>query len=367
MCDNLKRYFAIKKALKQPYPGDPQGNLARHLDTLAIFVSGIVASGSTSLTKIAQSVPQAAKPNSRIRRLERWLDNKRITPQTYYLPSLRLLLQSLTDGPLVLVMDGSLVGRNGVLLALNLVYKKRAIPLCWIVVKGKKGHLPVEVPLQLLQAAADFLPPDRNVLFLGDGEFDGVELIRAVQNLGYHYVCRTARNIQLREQGEKFSPNDLMLQPGDEIELPDVLWTQEEYGPVLIGIVWKPGWKDPLVLVSNFEILEEAFHWYQLRFKIETFFSDQKSRGFFLHKSHISDPEHLNRLLIGTCLAYLWIVCLGALVVERGWLPRIHRKSRCDWSLFRIGLAWLIYCLNEDRALTVLFRLPRECLWSLNP
>lgn len=367
MGDNLKRYFAIKKALKQFYPGDVQGNLARHLDTLALFVSGIVASGSTALPKIAQSVPQAAKPNSRIRRLERWLDNKRIDHKTYYLPYLRLLLQSLPKGPLVLVMDGSLAGRNSVLLSLNLVYKKRAIPVCWRVVKGKKGHLPVEVHLQLLQAAAAFLPVDRNSIFLGDGEFDGVELIAALQALGYHYVCRTARNIQLREQGEKFSPNDLLLQPGDEIELPDVLWTQEEYGPVLIGILWKPGCKDPLVLVSNFEILDEAFYWYQLRFKIETFFSDQKSRGFFLHKSHISDPEHLNRLLIGTCLAYLWIVCLGAWVVERGWLPHIHRKSRCDWSLFRIGLAWLIYCLNEDRTLTVLFQLPREGICALGP
>ncbi len=151
-----------------------------------------------------------------------------------------------------------------------------------------------------------------------------------------------------------------MLQPGDEIELPDVLWTEEEYGPVLIGVIWEPACKDPIVLVSNFELLEEAYYLYKLRFKIETFFSDQKSRGFFLQKSHISNTEHLNRLMIGTCLAYLWIVCLGALVVERNWLSLIHRTDRCDWSLFRIGLEWLIYCLNENLALPVLSRLPRE-------
>lgn len=29
---------------------------------------------------------------------------------------------------------------------------------------------------------------------------------------------------------------------------------------------------------------------YAKRFRIETFFSDQKSRGFHLHKSHLSDP-----------------------------------------------------------------------------
>jgi hypothetical protein len=38
---------------------------------------------------------------------------------------------------------------------------------------------------------------------------------------------------------------------------------------------------------------------------IETFFSDQKSRGFHLHQSHISDPQRLSRLLIGAWLAYI--------------------------------------------------------------
>jgi len=121
------------------------------------------------------------------------------------------------------------------------------------------------VHLELLKAAAVFLPPQRTIIFLGDGEFDGVELIGALQDLGWNYVCRTARNIQLREGEDKFSPNDMMLEPGDEIELPEVLFTQEAYGPVLVGIVWKPGWKDPLIMVSNFDLLDEAYYWYQLR------------------------------------------------------------------------------------------------------
>src|ERR1700710_1525541 len=78
---------------------------------------------------------------------------------------------------------------------------------------------------------------------------------------------------------------------------------------------------------------------------IETFFSDQKSRGFYLGHSHIRDTAHLERLLIGTCLAYLWMVCLGAWVVQTGKLTLIHRADRCDWSLFRIGMAWIEFCL----------------------
>jgi len=51
------------------------------------------------------------------------------------------------------------------------------------------------------------------------------------------------------------------------------------------------------------EAAEEAWRYYQKRFRIETFFSDQQSRGFHIHKSHISDPQRLSRLLIAACLA----------------------------------------------------------------
>ena len=148
-----------------------------------------------------------------------------------------------------------------------------------------------------------------------------------------------------------------MLAPGDRIELPEVGFTAEEYGPVLVSIVWDAHWKEPLILVSNLDFLVEAYAWYQQRFRIETFFSDQKSRGFYLGHSPISDTAHLERLLIGTCLAYLWMVCLGAWVLQTGRLPLIHRTDQCDWSLFHIGLSWIEYCLNEGIPLWTHFSL----------
>jgi len=78
------------------------------------------------------------------------------------------------------------------------------------------------------------------------------------------------------------------------------------------------------------EAAEEACRYYQKRFRIETFFSDQKSRGFHIHKSHISDPQRLSRLWIAACLAYIWIIYLGSLCEKDGWLTIIHRKDRCD-------------------------------------
>ncbi len=47
MSDNLRRYRAIRNALTQAYPTPPTGNFARHLQTLAALISGIVGSKST--------------------------------------------------------------------------------------------------------------------------------------------------------------------------------------------------------------------------------------------------------------------------------------------------------------------------------
>jgi hypothetical protein len=88
---------------------------------------------------------------------------------------------------------------------------------------------------------------------------------------------------------------------------------------------------------------------------IETFFSDQKSRGFRLHKSHISESTRLSRLLMAACLAYIWIVYLGALCEQDGWVCIIHRGDRCDLSLFQLGLRLLDHLLNEGCTIPVAF------------
>lgn len=69
------------------------------------------------------------------------------------------------------------------------------------------------------------------------------------------------------------------LQPGDAVELPDLLFTAQGVGPVLVGAIWERGYKEPLFLVTNLEFLREARIWYRKRFGIETFFSDQRAEA----------------------------------------------------------------------------------------
>ena len=357
MSDNLRQYRAIRAALIQGYPGEPTGRLVRHLTTLAAFISGIVASKSTQLPHIATKVPDGTKPESRVKRLTRWLDNEHILEEMYFLPYAEILLAHVALETLVLVMDGSVVGRGCVALMIHVLYKGRALPLAWRVRQGPKGHFPEELHIALVALIRACLPEGTQVVLLGDGEFDGTTLQETLNDAGWGYVCRTAQSTVATWDGETFRLDTLgaCSKPGTLIALQEVKITRDAYGPVMVLSCWAKGYHEPLYLVSNMDAAEAACRYYQKRFRIETFFSDQKSRGFHIHKSHISDPQRLSRLLIAACLAYIWIVYLGALCEKDGWREVIHRRKRCDLSLFQLGLRILEHFLNEEFPIPVQF------------
>src|SRR5690349_18809088 len=124
--------------------------------------------------------------------------------------------------------------------------------------------------------------------------------------------------------------------------------TAKQYGPLSILALWDAKEQHPLYLITNLADLDAAVRLYKKRAHIETFFSDQKSRGFHIHKSHLSEPARLMRLLLASCLAYIWLVYLGVCALKDGWLKRLHRQDRCDLSLFRLGLRLLARCLKDD-------------------
>jgi len=121
MSDNLRRYRAIRHALAQCYPTPSLGNFARHLNTLAALISGIVGSKSTQLPHIATKVPDGTKPESRVKRFARWVDNAHILEEVYFLPYAEVLLRHLALQTVVLVMDGSGVGRGCTALMIHVV------------------------------------------------------------------------------------------------------------------------------------------------------------------------------------------------------------------------------------------------------
>ena len=357
MSDNHRRYRAIREALTQCYPGEISARMTQHLTVLAAFISRIVGGKRSQLPSIATKIADRSKPESRIKRLSRWLDNEHIKEEVYFLPYAEMLLQGLALETLVLVMDGSGVGRGCCALMLHVVYHGRALPLAWVVRECPKGHAPEALHIELVELVSEVVPEGTKVVFLGDGEFDGIHLQDKMNDLGWLYACRTAKSTVATWEEVTFHLDLLgdSIKSGMLIELKEVQFTRDAYGPVMVLCCWAKGEVEPLYLVSNMSLAEEAIKYYQKRFRIETFFSDQKSRGFNIQKSHLEDCQRLSRLLIATCLAYIWIVYLGSLCKTEGWQSVIHRKSRCDLSLFQLGLRLLDHFMSEGFSIPVQF------------
>ncbi len=348
MGDTYRRYAAIKQGLMQFFHPQPTGHRERHLNTLVALICGLIGGQSAHLSTIADHAPSdGADQESVIGRFRRWLKQDANTVDGWFLPVAEALLTALGQQPLTLVLDGSVVGRGCVALMVSVVYQGRALPLAWVVVQGAKGHFPQATHCAVIKQIQDLIPPTVAVTVLGDGEFDGTELQALLRQRHWQYVCRTAPNILMTVYGKQRPIGNLTPARGELLAVRPAWMTAEEYGPVSILAIWEQAYEEPIYLVTNMLDLDAALALYRKRAHIETFFSDQKSRGFHIHKSHLSDPTRLARLLIASCLAYLWLVYLGVCALQEHWLKRLHRRDRCDLSLFRLGLRLLARCLKD--------------------
>jgi len=353
--DNLRNYHIIRAGLEQLYPERLGASTLRLLRTLALVIHGLIASAHSQLPKLAAQAPSNWGGNleSRITQLARFMANEHVTTQTYWLPFAKPLLNALTtnrERELLVCLDGSVMGRKCVTLLASVVYAGRSLPIGWLVVKGKKGHLPQARHLELVAQVRELVGQQVKVIVLGDGEFDGTALLGRFEEYGWRYVSRSASNSLLYDDDLTLHFAELGVSEGGVVSVPKAYFTKERYGPLLAVAVWEKGYEHPLYLVSNLPEPYQAAAYYKRRFRIECFFSDSKTRGFRLDKSHLTHPQRVGRLLMGAVLAYWWLTYLGVEGRQQDWDKLVHRSSRTDLSFFQLGWRILSEFLRCQRA-----------------
>lgn len=359
MTDRYRVYTKVKKMLKGMMKLDHPGQVV----TLAMMIAGIVMSRNAQLSVMSSEIPGETKEKSIEMRMRRWVKGE-IDVEAVYLPFARQILEALSHLPLVLVMDGSQAGRDCMLLRVGVLYQKRALPIAWLVYKGRKGHASGERHIQALEKVVPLLPDGSEVVLLGDAEYDTTEMIAWVEkNTAWQYVLRTSPQIYVQSGPMNQPLRDYPYEKGKVFHLPEVGFTKT--GEVTLNVIawWASRYEEPIFLVTNLPNAYQACRYYRRRFRIETFFSDQKSRGFHIHKSHLSEPARLSRLLLAACLAYIWMICQGLHVMASNNTALIDRHERIDKSLFRLGLDWLKYALKQRLDFQPLFHFqPLETL-----
>lgn len=345
MTDRHKVYTKVLKSIKEVVRDQHPG----HTMTLAMMITGIVLSKKAQLSEMSSEIPSAAKDKSIEMRLRRWVKHHHIDGDLIYLPFAQQILNVLASQPLLLVMDGSQVGRGCMVLMVGVVYKKRTLPIAWLVYKGKKGHTTAERHIEVLEKVKTLLPEAAQVILLGDAEYDTTEMLLWLQeNTTWNYILRTSPQICVSTGLEEYKIGDLPLKKNQVLHYLDIQFTKKAKMKTNLVLWWMSKYEKPIYLISNLTSKYLVCRHYQRRYRIETFFSDQKSRGFNIHKSHLADPERISRLLVAACLAYIWMILQGLKVIAESKTGHIDRTERNDKSIFRLGMDWLRHCLKRS-------------------
>lgn len=361
MSDKAKVYFKVYRTLKQMMSNSE----LNHILILSMMITGILMGKKAQLSEMSLHVPHPAKADSIAKRFQRFVKNDRVHVQSYFMPFAQEILARLSHETLHLALDASQVGRGCMVLMVAIVYKNRALPLAWLVYEGKKGHTTADRHIQALKKVLPLIPQEASVILLGDAEYDTVEMLTWVKDeTTWNYVIRTEPRIGLTKNDKRYPIRYLVYGKGCRSIVSQVLFTAKLFGPVQVVGWWEDPHRKPIYLVSSLEDMDEICSAYGKRFKLETLFSDQKSRGFHIQKSHLSDPERLARLLLAAALAYIWMIYLGLEVsLDESMRSLVDRPNRTDKSIFRLGFDWLKLALTRGFDFKVLF-LPPEVGFS---
>jgi hypothetical protein len=351
-------YKDIKKSLFKFYSVVKKSDSLR-VEKLVHYVYSLVKQGESSLESIGAGLPAQTDQESRVKQVKRFLQSKYTDGELLFFPFIRALLAGIAQkrAELVLVIDGTDLGKHCGALMLSVVLGKRAIPLVWLVKEGNKGHFSIIDHLCLLQQLKALLATCPKVILLGDGEFDSWGLQEYASEQGWSYVLRTSKNTLIEDvKCDRYAVGELYVDTQIGHLLVENCGIGKQGKGCVNVLVWhEKREKEPIYLLSNLAWAKEMMVYYQKRWSIETLFSDLKSRGFNIHKTRIKHPAMLDNLLILVAIAFCLCFIMGLAkplfrdILPMGGNPQIFRKDRLkNYSIFHIGKKILDFCVKNN-------------------
>jgi Transposase DDE domain len=325
--------------------------------TLAFFVMGIVLSGTAVLQRMAErlsehGISEANMPSIE-RRLARFIANDRIVVEDVWKQFVAQVLPFWRDKKLRLVLDLTPFNDTATIVYVGLLVHSRLLPVAWCTMPAKtkwpEGQW--SIVERLLDAIIPYVGKAQCTL-IADRGLAGAPLVRICRQRGWHYLLRVCQEHTCRRKlGRTFCRtwsrfDTFIRQPGDRWSGRALVW-QEEPLETNLSAYWDPLYEEAWLLISDLPAGRARSAEYALRMRVEATFQDQKSRGWNLEASGITDLTRLDRLLLGLFLAMWWVCHLAASCIHHGGRHRFDRHDRRDKGIFRLGRLWLLNILRR--------------------
>jgi len=309
------------------------------------------------LWELALWAPQPIQLTSIVRRFERFLADPRVQVGRWFEPFVWLMHRTLGCEVAYVIIDCTQAGRQCRTLTAGLAYHGTILPLVWQSHKGRKGHLKGAIQKALLQSLVPLLRRYTQIIVLGDGEFSNETVIQWLRHQGWDFVFRFRASclLQVTPTGEWQSACALAqacaLQPGHLYHWEGVCFTQHHrLTELTITLQWGEADAEPLYLVSTLPAVAAPHRLYAQRYWIETFFATLKARGFHLARTHLTQPEQIDRLFLVVAIAACFVLGLATYRVLTQQTHDVDRTDRRDLSLFQLGFRsfFRLLALNES-------------------
>jgi len=330
----------------------------RCLITFAWAIVGVLLEKSVHLSKWGVHRIGAAQAASKQRQFARWLKNAKIVPSEIYRRLAQMVFADWSGQLIYLALDSSSLWDEFVLVRVALIYRGRALPLSWVVLKQQSTTVAFEKYKSILKQAAAILPKSCSVVLLADRGFDDNDLFCALRDLGWGFRIRLKKSLRVHRVNQPcLSVGRLMPTKGKALFLHKIWITDRQFGPVhlaLAHVQTRNGYEEWAILSDDPTGLR-TFDEYGLRFDLEENFLDDKSAGFQLESGEIRDAQALARLGLVLATTTLFLVSTGTAVVTQGLRSCVDPHWNRGLSYFQIGWRYIRYALAHFRYLLPFF------------
>ena len=236
---------------------------------------------------------------------------------------------------------------------ISVMWRNRALPIYWLVLK-KKGSSNIREQIALIRPVLKLFS-HYEVVILGDREFHGIELSYWLKQKNkkakkpIYFAFREKNNIYMkRNRKNEERLKDLKLTPGVKVLHNNVKLTRQKgFGKFNLLTYKKRDYrhhkvKESWFIITNLSDPNEVVKLYKKRAGIEAMFRDYKSGGYNLEGSK-ANVVRLTNLILLIAIAYTSACLKGKSFKNQGYQKYITRLTEAQrkyrrHSDFRVGL-----------------------------
>lgn len=333
----------------------------RHLVVFSENVAAILLSGSGCLGRWLKFLSHRdCQARSQMERLSYFVNNPRITSETFYHPLLRQFLSAWNGMEVLLTLDTSVFWNEYCLIEVCLVWGGRSFALAQKVMEHSSATVAYSDYQEVLETAQLLLPPNCRVTLLADRGFDHGEFIRWLIQHEWHWAIRAKRDLNVeRANGHSCKVSDLIA-PKEQAYLFHQVTILDDIECELSTANLSIAGEEWMVFSDQWASLQ-VFKRYGERFGgIELHFKDYQSAGFELPDSRLRGVQALSTLLMLLAVAMVIAISTAIQMVANGLRSSLDWHSQRGLSFFQLGLRHLQSLCYQRLPIPGLTQLPRK-------